>query len=164
MSAFRFEGWEADIAPRGGSAYAVHMDGREVEVRLLSWEEGLISFEVEGRAIHAAAEVLGDRVEVTLAGRRAAFGLDAAESGVSTLSSGASIGPVRAELPGRVLEVRVREGDLVEAGQVLAVVEAMKMEHPLRAGASARVGKIHAEAGAQIQPGEVLFELLPVAE
>ena len=71
MSVFRFEGWEADIAPRGGSAYAVHIDGREVEVRLLSWEEGLVSFEVDGRPVHAVVETLADRVEVTLAGRRA---------------------------------------------------------------------------------------------
>lgn len=163
MSVFPFEGWEADIAPKGGSAYAVNIDGREVEVRLLSWEEGLISFEVDGRTIHAAAEVLGNRVEVTLAGRRAAFPLGAAGP-EEAASGGASVGPVRAELPGRVLEVRVREGELVEAGQVLAVVEAMKMEHPIRAGAPARVGKIHAEAGAQIQPGEVLFELLSVEE
>ncbi len=164
MSAFRFDGWEAEVSPRGGSAYTVSIDGREVEVRLLSWEEGLVSFEVDGRAVHAAAEILGDRVEVTLAGRLAAFPLDPAESGQSAPSGGALIGPVRAELPGRVLEVRVREGDLVEAGQGLAVVEAMKMEHPIRAGAPARVGKVHVEAGEQIRLGDVLLELLPVGE
>ncbi len=161
MSAFRFEGWEADIAPGGGNSYSIDIGGRERSVRLLSWEEGLVSFEVEGRAVHAAAEVLDDRVEITISGRLAAFPLDPAESGPSAPSGGASIGPVRAELPGRVLEVRVREGELVEAGQVLAVVEAMKMEHPIRAGAPARVGKVYVEAGAQIKPGDVLFELLP---
>ena len=164
MSAFRFDGWEAEVSPGGGSAYVIDIGRGEVQVRLLSWEEGLVSFEVDGRTVHAAVEVLGDRVEVTLAGRLAAFPLDPAESGPSAPSGGASIGPVRAELPGRVLEVRVREGDLVEAGHVLAVVEAMKMEHPIRAGAPARVGKVHVEAGAQIKPGDVLFELLPVDE
>ncbi len=162
MSVFRFDGWEAEISPRGGSAYAINIDGVERVVRLLSSEEGLVSFEVDGRTVHVAVEILGDRIEVTLAGRLAAFPLDPAESGPSAPSGGALIGPVRAELPGRVLEVRVSEGDLVEAGQVLAVVEAMKMEHPIRAGAPARVGKVHVEAGAQIKPGDVLLDLLPV--
>lgn len=164
MSVFRFEGWEAEISPGGGSAYIIDIGGGEVQVRLLSWEEGLVSFEVDGRTVHAAVEVLGERVEVTLAGRLAAFPLDLAESGGPAPSGGALAGPVRAELPGRVLEVRVSEGELVEAGQVLAVVEAMKMEHPVRAGAPARVGKVHVEAGAQIKPGDVLLELLPAEE
>ena len=164
MSAYRFDGWEAEISPRGGNSYAINIAGEERTVRLLSWEEGLVSFEVGDRTVHAAAEVLGDRVEVTIAGRLAAFPLDSEETGQRASSGGASIGPVRAELPGRVLEVRVREGDLVEAGQVLAVVEAMKMEHSIRAGAPVRVGKVHVEAGAQIKPGDDLVELLPVEE
>ena len=166
MSDLRFEGWEAGISPRGGTTYAVTIGGRGREVRLLSWEEGLLSLEIldegESRTVHAVAEARGDRVEVTLAGRRAAFPLDAdAAAAEGGAASGASAGPVRAELPGRVLEILVREGDLVEGGQVLAVVEAMKMEHPVRAGAPARVGKIHAEVGAQLQPGDVLLDLLP---
>ncbi|MAE05422.1 MAG: hypothetical protein CMH76_03710, partial [Nitrospinae bacterium] len=71
-------------------------------------------------------------------------------------------GPVRTELPGRVLDVRVSEGDSVEAGQVLLIAEAMKMEHAVRAAAPARVGRIHVEAGAQITVGEVLLELHPL--
>jgi biotin carboxyl carrier protein len=71
-------------------------------------------------------------------------------------------GPVRAELPGRVLEVRVSEGDSVEAGQVLLIAEAMKMEHAVRAAAPARVGRVHVEAGAQIAAGETLLELHPL--
>jgi len=71
---------------------------------------------------------------------------------------------MRAELPGRVLEVRVREGQTVGAGDILLVVEAMKMEHALRAGGPARVGRVAVEAGDQIAPGETLLDLLPPEE
>ena len=73
-------------------------------------------------------------------------------------------GLLRAELPGRVLEVRVKEGDLLEGGEVVLLTEAMKMEYPLRAPGPARVGRVHVRAGQQIAAGDPLIELLPPEE
>jgi methylmalonyl-CoA carboxyltransferase small subunit len=62
-------------------------------------------------------------------------------------------------MPGSVIAVRVSEGDDVEAGQVLVVLEAMKMENNVPAPAAGRVARVLVSAGQQVQRGETLVEL-----
>jgi acetyl/propionyl-CoA carboxylase alpha subunit len=64
-----------------------------------------------------------------------------------------------APMPGSVIAVRVSEGDQVEAGQVLLVLEAMKMENTVPAPAAARVARVLVSTGQQVQRGEILVEL-----
>jgi propionyl-CoA carboxylase alpha chain len=59
-------------------------------------------------------------------------------------------GSLHAPMPGKVIRVTVEEGDTVEEGQVLVVLEAMKMEHSLRAPHGGVVTAIHAGAGDQV--------------
>ncbi len=61
-------------------------------------------------------------------------------------------------MPGLVVSIAVGEGDKVETGQPLAVVEAMKMENILRAEKSAVVGKLHARAGDSLAVDAVILE------
>ncbi|MFM5930766.1 MAG: biotin carboxylase N-terminal domain-containing protein [Novosphingobium sp.] len=62
-------------------------------------------------------------------------------------------------MPGLLVSLNVKEGDKVEAGQPLAVVEAMKMENILRAEKSATVKKINAAAGESLAVDAVILEL-----
>jgi acetyl/propionyl-CoA carboxylase alpha subunit len=72
---------------------------------------------------------------------------------------GASAERITAPMPGNVLAVRVLEGDEVEAGQVLVVLEAMKMENNVAAPAAGRVAQVLVIPGQQVQRGETLVEL-----
>ena len=88
---------------------------------------------LDARAIEAA-----DAVYVLRHGRQTvvrhasagAAGLDATDGG----------GPMRAPMHGKVLALLVAQGDKVEKGQRLAIIEAMKMEHALTAPRAGRVG------------------------
>ena len=62
-------------------------------------------------------------------------------------------------MPGLIKAVHVGEGDKVEAGQALAVVEAMKMENILRAEKSATVKKVNAQAGESLAVDAIILEL-----
>jgi propionyl-CoA carboxylase alpha chain len=62
-------------------------------------------------------------------------------------------------MPGLLVSLNVKEGDKVEAGQPLAVVEAMKMENILRAEKSATVKKVNAAAGESLAVDAVILEL-----
>ena len=61
-------------------------------------------------------------------------------------------------MPGLVVRVDVAEGDAVEAGQALAVVEAMKMENTLRAERRGRVATVRAAAGDSLAVDDVILE------
>jgi acetyl-CoA/propionyl-CoA carboxylase biotin carboxyl carrier protein len=59
-------------------------------------------------------------------------------------------------MQGTVLAVEVAEGDVVRAGQVICIVEAMKMENEIRAHRHGTVGELSVAAGAQVATGQVI--------
>jgi len=77
--------------------------------------------------------------------------------------AGAAAGDGRlvAPMPGVVLEVAVAEGDAVEAGDLIAVLEAMKMEHRLTAPSAGVVAEVRAEAGAFVDAGALVAAIDP---
>jgi len=66
---------------------------------------------------------------------------------------------VRAPMPGLVLDVLVKQGDVVPAGKGLLVLEAMKMENELKASTAGKVARIHVNPGDPVAKGDLLLEL-----
>jgi 3-methylcrotonyl-CoA carboxylase alpha subunit len=71
---------------------------------------------------------------------------------------------VKAPIIGRVAKLFVREGDPVEKGDRIAVVEAMKMEHVLHAPRAGRVGKLAVKEGQQVTLAALIATLAPASE
>jgi biotin carboxyl carrier protein len=63
-------------------------------------------------------------------------------------------------MPARVVKVLVAPGAAVRKGETVIVLEAMKMELPIRAPENATVGAVHCEEGELVQADAVLIELL----
>jgi acetyl/propionyl-CoA carboxylase alpha subunit len=74
---------------------------------------------------------------------------------------GGVAGECRAPLPGAVTKVLVAEGDAVEEGDGLVVLEAMKMEHTLRANGAGTVGQVHCAPGQQVDVHDLLVTVEP---
>ena len=68
-------------------------------------------------------------------------------------------GGVAAQLSGKVLRIEVQAGDAVEAGQLLLVLEAMKMENEINAPKAGTVKEVTVSEGAQVSEGETLVIL-----
>ena len=66
---------------------------------------------------------------------------------------------VASEVNGRIEQIRVQVGDEVQAGDVLAVLESMKMEIALESPSAGRVLQVLTEVGQVAQEGQNLFEL-----
>jgi acetyl/propionyl-CoA carboxylase alpha subunit len=75
---------------------------------------------------------------------------------------GGLAGECRAPLPGAVTKVLVAPGDPVAEGDGLVVLEAMKMEHTLRAGGAGTVSQIHCAPGLQVDVGDLLVSVDPL--
>jgi propionyl-CoA carboxylase alpha chain len=149
---------------------------REVEVRYRFTREGLRAA-VDGEALEASAEeVDAERVVLTVAGVRRAVDVHRVGDEIyldSGLGATALTEPARfaepvpeerpgsllAPMPGTVVRVEVTEGQEVAAGTVVVVLEAMKMEHAVRAPADGVVAALPAEVGETVQAGAVLAVL-----
>ena len=108
----------------------------------------------DGRTCLAHAAKVDDVWWVHLNGRT--YKWERIEPGSSgTEDEGGLIAP----MPGKVLEVLVAQGDVVEAGTPLMVLEAMKMEHRIVAAADGTVVAVHFDAGDQVAQGAVLLDL-----
>lgn len=103
------------------------------------------------------ADVGTDHVELVLDGQRFVFRRpDVFGDHTGDLADGV----ITAPMPGTVLDLRVADGDRVETGQVLLVLEAMKMELALRAPFDGTVDGLAATAGGQVALGATLLEVL----
>ena len=66
-------------------------------------------------------------------------------------------GRLTAPMPGSVIEVLVKEGEAVERGRALMIIEAMKMEHTIVAPVAGRVARVRFAAGEQVKEGDQLI-------
>ncbi|HUG48445.1 MAG TPA: biotin carboxylase N-terminal domain-containing protein [Candidatus Limnocylindria bacterium] len=112
-------------------------------LRWVADEAGGLLLELDGRALRVR---LAEPPSVEAAVRSGAH-----ESGGSQ--------PVTAAMPGVVLSVHVKEGESVEAGRVLAVLEAMKMENAVSAPGPGVVRRVLVSPGQSVQRADVLIEL-----
>jgi len=137
---------ETDLAPVSGTpVYHLLLGGA-------SWTVAAEPLEGPGRWVLG---LVGERVEVAVQDERSR-GIEAA-SGKSKRAGGG--GTVRAPMPGLVVRIEVAEGQRVDAGAGLVVVEAMKMENELRAPRPGMVQTVHVAVGQAVEKGASLVTL-----
>ena len=104
---------------------------------------------------HAVFRINGVRRRVRVLDDRAKL-LD--NMGMS-VKPGAASGDIAAPMPGKVLQVLVQEGDVVDEAQPLVVLEAMKMENVIKASASGTVSLVAAIQGQAVEKGALLMRI-----
>jgi propionyl-CoA carboxylase alpha chain len=123
-----------------------------------AWTPDAIDVEIDGRRARSRITVDGEVLHVQ--GRRTTIDLHLVPRFAPPDRVGA-LGGLVAPMPGVAIDVRVAAGDTVVAGQVLVVLEAMKMEHHVSAPDDGVVTDVHVRTGDQVPNGAVLLVIEP---
>jgi biotin carboxyl carrier protein len=127
-----------------GAPYDVQVGGGQAIVSGISYSLG-----VEG--LDGAAETGGHTIPQNRAGLKAGR--------APTSAAAVSQGAVTAIMPGKIIRVLVAKGDTVAAGDVVCLLEAMKMENELKAPRAGTIKALYAQPGQDVERGMVLAEI-----
>ena len=72
-----------------------------------------------------------------------------------------SVGDLKAPMPGKILDILVKEGDEVALGDPVMILEAMKMENELKSPADGILEALHVEKGDNVEKNQLLLEISP---
>ncbi|NMI01780.1 biotin carboxylase N-terminal domain-containing protein [Pseudonocardia acidicola] len=145
------ESYRLRVARSRPARYRVELDGQSVDVdveRAGRFERRLT---VDGQAFSVLSVAQGADYLVEV-------------DGAVHRISGGEAGLVRAPAPAMVVAVPVKAGDVVDEGDVVAIVESMKLETALRAPVSGRVAEVLVPANTQVESGTKLVRLEPDPE
>ena len=145
---------------RSGDNFEVTVGDATFEVRAQRPEHGKLNLQVGDRRLRAYVASAGEHSYVAMAGQTWVLERHKPEQKRrSGTTGGPGAGSLEASMPGLVLDVLVSEGDAVERGDALVLLEAMKMELRITAPAGGTVTKVHCKAGEVVDRGQVLVEI-----
>jgi 3-methylcrotonyl-CoA carboxylase alpha subunit len=148
---------EVELQPLAHGRWRVRVDGSEFELSSEAMPDGRLRLVGDGRVTVAEVTPEGARRFVRLGVLD--FVLERAGSGKVRAGAGGHDGGLSAPMPGVITKVMVVVGDEVTRGQPLLALEAMKMEHLIRAPREGRVKRVGASPGQMVQAGAELVEL-----
>jgi len=152
-----------DVRPGADGGWVVCIDGGE-PIAVAGGRLGTGDWALSWGGIRRVAGLhqRGDDVQLQLHGRAwSAKAIDARKAALQ-LGAGGDEGVIATQMPGVVVRLLVAEGDEVEAGDPVVVVEAMKMENEFKATISGRVSGVHVDAGQAVESGAALVTVEPV--
>jgi len=158
---FRYQSGQqlSDITlERAGDGYQAVIDGQTYAVEVIDQQPGILSLRISGRPMTFYWAQDGSRKWISQGG--CTYWLDPpAQRGSHPSGEVDGNTTVRSPMPAQVRAVQVVSGDLVERGQVLMLLEAMKMEIQIKAPTAGTVKKLLAEAGQTVDRDQTLVEI-----
>jgi biotin carboxyl carrier protein len=128
------------------------------QVLAIMGDESSFGVSIEGDSHRAGITIAGHFYDIEIEDERERAALAAARA------AGAGGGLVKSVMPGVVVSLLVAEGDVVEEGQPLLVLEAMKMQNEIAAPAAGSVRLIHVQEGEAVSAGAKLVDLEVASE
>jgi biotin carboxyl carrier protein len=147
---------------RDGEHVVADVDGRRYELEVSEPERGVYLLIAEGRVYECRVEreaAQSSPVHVHTGNQAYAVKLvdpKRLRAGQSAGAEADGAAQVVAVMPGKIVRVLVEQGETIEAGQGIVVVEAMNMQNELKSPRAGRVVELQATPGATVNAGDVL--------
>jgi biotin carboxyl carrier protein len=147
--------------------WQILVDGRPVEIdpddleSVREVEPGVYSVLLEGRSFEVRTIVTPNGLHVHVGGRQSTVEVRDPRNASrhSRAAAGSGRQNISTPMPGKVVRLLVSEGDAVDAGQGLVVVEAMKMQNEMKASRAGRVVEVRVRDGETVGAGDTLVVL-----
>jgi biotin carboxyl carrier protein len=138
--------------------WSCRVDGREVEVDAVLARPNVLSLRIGNKAYEVKCERLGSDVHIWVGSRRFSAEVRDPRSLRGRVRATDERGPKKlsAPMPGKVVRILLRQGDEVEAGSGVLVVEAMKMQNEVKSPKKGTIQKILVGEGTAVNAGDVL--------
>ncbi len=156
-----FDSEELRIGPVGNNGEFTVFDSDETPLHLTCVQLGNRQWRVahKGEIFMLEVRISGDDIEITTTDAR--FGFNAASALAFAEGQGAADRLITAPLTGLIVQVEVCEGDAVSEGDVVAILESMKMEIPIKATTAGIAINISVTKGTMVDRGQSLAEITP---
>jgi biotin carboxyl carrier protein len=151
--------FDVEVISRTGAELRLRVAGREVVAQFVATGDGGGILELDGGRFPIFGVRRKDSIAVSVG--PASFEFKSVDDAARRHARGLAASEIVAPMPGKVLNVMVKDGDLVQAGQPLVAIEAMKMETTLAAESAAVIKRVCVAAGQTVDHGDVLIELSP---
>jgi biotin carboxyl carrier protein len=151
-----------DLVELPSGALQASLDGRAIDVDVVVVGSQL-SVRVNGQVVDLTTEGTPPEIGAVASGHRSYVRVEsermrsAEQAKKTTVTGGDKL--VKSPMPGRVVKVLIAKGDVVEVGQGLLVLEAMKMENEVRARIAGTVAEVHVAPGATVEGNAKLVTL-----
>jgi biotin carboxyl carrier protein len=170
---YKYQGKEyiIQLEPRPGGLFAATIGDRSYMIEVKRSKDGQTTLTLDGERIHTYAEACdtcksGSQLRyVALVDREArVYELERVRETASRHAKGSSADSLIAQMPGQVRQVLVSEGDQVESGQPMLILEAMKMEIRISAPHAGTVAHLYVQQGQTVERGQQLAEVVSSEE
>ncbi len=152
---------EVDLTTQPDGSVRASVGGRLVELDVVALAERELSLRVGSKVLDLTIEGSPPQLGVVASGTRTYVHVESERSRIAGRAAGggatAKSRDVKAPMPGRVIKVFVAEGDSVEAGQPVVIVEAMKMENEVKAKGPGVVAKVMVQVGANVEANATMI-------
>ena len=149
-------------APNQQDHWICRLDGREISVDGVQLGSNRLSLVSDGKSFEIRRETARDIERVLVRGRQYDVTVQDATSLKSrkrSVADNAGSLKLTAAMPGKVIRVLAKDGDTLQAGMGILVVEAMKMQNELRSPKDGRLKQMLAREGMNVNAGDVLAVL-----
>ena len=142
--------------------YKFTINGNQYDVEIQNIEDNIVEVEVNGTKYQVEIEKKIQTTKTPKLVRAAATPSTETDKSIQKTakpSEAKGVGTIKSPLPGVVLNILVKEGDVVKIGDKLLILEAMKMENNINSDKEGKITSIKVKPGDSVMEGDVLIEI-----